>query len=104
MQRQVLPAIERAGIRPELPYAYKKTGFLLAEGDPGKLSKTQLQEWGLRRGGVFYDWERNRGLGLSSTECERSVGAVVSMTNFGKVHKNSIHRQWWCAGSKIGRN
>jgi hypothetical protein len=35
MQRQVLPAMERAGIRPELPYAYKKTGFLLAEGDPG---------------------------------------------------------------------
>jgi hypothetical protein len=34
MQRQVLAAMERAGIRPEPAYAYKKTGFLLAEGDP----------------------------------------------------------------------
>jgi hypothetical protein len=45
MGRQVVMIMKNAGIRPELAYAYQKTGLIVVEGNPGGLSKKQLKEW-----------------------------------------------------------
>jgi hypothetical protein len=41
----VLGAMERAGTRPEIIYAYKKTGRVVTEENSKQLSKEDLDEW-----------------------------------------------------------
>lgn len=38
-------AVRTGGIRPELAYAAKKTGFLVTESNKKKMPKSQLKEW-----------------------------------------------------------
>jgi membrane peptidoglycan carboxypeptidase len=38
-------AVRTGGIRPELAYAAKKTGFIVTESNKKKLTRQQLKEW-----------------------------------------------------------
>jgi len=38
-------AVRTGGIRPELAYAAKKTGFIVTESNKEKLTRQQLKEW-----------------------------------------------------------
>jgi membrane peptidoglycan carboxypeptidase len=38
-------AVRTGGIRPELAYAAKKTGFIVTESNKKKLTRQQLREW-----------------------------------------------------------
>jgi len=45
MMGQLLSAAGKAGIRPELIYAMKKTGRLVTESNQHLLTNEELQEW-----------------------------------------------------------
>ncbi|MCI0604346.1 hypothetical protein L0156_15220 [bacterium] len=45
VKRQVIEAMEKTGIAPELIYAFRKTGRILRKKDRKSLTREELKEW-----------------------------------------------------------